>query len=691
MSSSPETRVLSQSLEAAVGESRVRAAVFVSFQFDPGFFEHSILPLLFGRGFSENEAVRRAQLDEAMRDLDHLAVYYDRSALITETGPARLDYRRIGVSTPGGVLHAKHVFLLLDDPAEPGAPIEQRLVMLTTSANLTRTGWWENVEVAHVHDVRADSKDLVRDDLLGPGGLFSRLEKLDRTTATGDERQGRDAVHAGLNDLRRFLRSKTTTRKQQKQGGRLHTRLWHGESTLPEYLGERVPAGCRLEVISPFFDDQDDTPTLKALIEHVQPTATRISLPRDEHGRAQCRQAFYESVKALPNVRWGQLPGKYTSFGKGNAEARQRYVHAKVYRVFSPNDRIDMMLVGSPNLTNAAHKGSKQGNLETAVLLDLDPSTRPDWWMEAIDASVQPEFRPGAPEDQSLESIFPVTLRFDWRSGALSYFWEQRRRVNPASFRIGSGGRPVAEIASLEFDRWTGVTADAEVLRSVLRSGSFLDVSVGDAPHQRVLVQETGMEDKPSLLRELSPEQILEFWSMLTTEQQDAFLENEISRLVLPDGDPDDASQSPHEEVTSMFDRFAGIFHAFSCLRERLDEALDRGDASGQRHAIYWLFGKRHDSLGSLVDKLLSDTASDRVNRYVSLFCAQDIVRWVRGAYPEFVEAHAHELEELDDRLQAIHELRGAFDFGSTDETDKFFEWFEEMFFVPIKSPEARA
>ena len=101
MQSAPQTQVLSQALEAAIGEARVRVAVFVSFQLDPAFFERSILPLLFRRGFSDNEAVRRAQLDEALRELEHVAVYYDRSGLITENGPARLDYRRIGLSVPG--------------------------------------------------------------------------------------------------------------------------------------------------------------------------------------------------------------------------------------------------------------------------------------------------------------------------------------------------------------------------------------------------------------------------------------------------------------------------------------------------------------------------------------------------------------------------------------------------------------
>jgi hypothetical protein len=54
------------------------------------FFEHAVLPILFRRGFSDNEVVRRVQLEEALRDVDHVAVYYDRSGLITQSGIEQL-------------------------------------------------------------------------------------------------------------------------------------------------------------------------------------------------------------------------------------------------------------------------------------------------------------------------------------------------------------------------------------------------------------------------------------------------------------------------------------------------------------------------------------------------------------------------------------------------------------------------
>ncbi len=97
MTSAPTAKVLSEALEEAVGGDRVRAAVFVTFRFDPEFFEHAVLPCLFGRGFSTDREIRRVQVGEALRGVDHVAVYFEKSGLVP-TGAARLDYRRVGIS-----------------------------------------------------------------------------------------------------------------------------------------------------------------------------------------------------------------------------------------------------------------------------------------------------------------------------------------------------------------------------------------------------------------------------------------------------------------------------------------------------------------------------------------------------------------------------------------------------------------
>ena len=136
---------------------RLRSAVFTTFSFDPGFFELQVLPLLFPQSFSQADKVRLLQLEDALRDVDHLAVYYDRRALSQDAEPARLDYRRIDVRRRAGAFHPKLAFLLVEEPRETGdepGGTRESLVVACLSANLSRSGWWENVECVHIEEIR---------------------------------------------------------------------------------------------------------------------------------------------------------------------------------------------------------------------------------------------------------------------------------------------------------------------------------------------------------------------------------------------------------------------------------------------------------------------------------------------------------------------------------------------------------
>ena len=109
------TAVLSQQVQDAVDGRRVRCAVFTPFSFAPAFFELHILPLLFDQSFRQPDKIRRIQLDDALRAVDNVAVYYDRQALAQDGAPAQLDYRRIDVGRGTGYIHPKVVLLLVDD------------------------------------------------------------------------------------------------------------------------------------------------------------------------------------------------------------------------------------------------------------------------------------------------------------------------------------------------------------------------------------------------------------------------------------------------------------------------------------------------------------------------------------------------------------------------------------------------
>ena len=680
-------QVLSQAVERAIGGGRVRTAAFITYQFDPAFFEHSVLPLLFARGFTEGENVRRAQLDEALQELDHIAVYYDRHGLITERGPARLDYQRVGVSMRSGVLHAKHVLLLIEDAHEDHTT--ERLVVVTTSANLTRSGWWENAEVAHVHTINEGDADSLRNDLLSKGaalGLLRAVQRLDRT----------DNEHPALDAIDTFLKTKTFPTKAARRKGLFRPRLYVGRQPFADFLTKDVELnteGCRLEIISPFFSDTVDAKLVHHLLATLRPSQTRIHLPRNDAGDVLCAKPFYEAVSAIPNVTWGHLPGELTRLGKKD-KAGHRYVHAKIYRLFRPQERWEVIVAGSVNLTDPAHAGAFSGNLESAVFLDLEPPKKPDWWMAPNEDLSHADFKPQRAEDDPEpfdQAILPLSFRFNWQTSELTYFWEDPEKL-PAEARCAIAGVERFTITPVIANAWVRLADDhAQEVRKSLRTNSFIDVTVPDHPPVRILVREEAMAHKPSVLEDLGPEEILEYWALLTAEQRDAFLETKFAQLLakLEDGTGNARLRVAYEEPASMFDRFAGIFHAFSCLEERIDEALEEETPRGIKQAEYRLFGNKHDSLGALLTKLLEEDAdADPVNRYLSLLCARELVRRLRRKHPDFFKAHRAAHLELKDRLKQGNKLRKAFTFGTRSERAAFLDWIEKMFRTKVRVPE---
>ena len=133
--------VLSRRLGDAIDGRRLRVGVFTTFSFDPAFFELQVLPLLFpDYSFSQPDKVRRAQLDDALRTVEPLAVYYDRQALAQDSEPAQLGYRRIDVGRRTGCFHPKVLLLLVDDHHDEGDLVRQALIVGLLSANLTPAG-----------------------------------------------------------------------------------------------------------------------------------------------------------------------------------------------------------------------------------------------------------------------------------------------------------------------------------------------------------------------------------------------------------------------------------------------------------------------------------------------------------------------------------------------------------------------
>lgn len=667
--------VLSEHFQERMENRRLVSAVFTTFRFEPAFFETEILPVFFDVGLSHAPAIRLLQLEETLRSLGGtIAVYYDRNGLVPDGGSAKLDVRRVPISHPTGIFHPKNVIALVE-AAQPDENNHRArsVICACLSANLTRAGWWENVEVAHVEEIAEGEHTNLRDSLL------AYLDELVRSVAGQRPNDELRREHGAVHDLREFLRG-TTQRSQRTVDGHLLPHFHDGRDSLPGFIqgatGNALRGMC-LEVISPYFDGGDESAPVAALIETFQPREVRVFLPRNDRGEAECPAALFSSVGALPNVSWSALPGELLRLGKGE-DVKARAVHAKVYRFFDPvRGGREVLYVGSTNLTQAAFRlKGRGGNWETGFLVEVTGASRPDWWL-ATDAKKPATFAPkGEDEGTASSGGTPLMVRYQWDRHEASVFWSAAK-PSPA-LRVEHGGVTVFELAPLSPREWIVLDADASASleKSLIATSIFQVVAEGSEPGV-LLVQEEGMHARPSLLHELSAADILRYWALLTVEQRAAFIEARVK--IAGDDDPLVAKLAPLPIETTLFDRFAGVFHAFECLEQRVREALDEGHT---READYRLFGKKYDSLGSLLERVVAEMNAgkgDRVEQYVVTLCARQLVRELGRGHREYWLEHRDAVKDLDALIESAASLRSSL-AASGPEMPAFLDWFEKWF-----------
>lgn len=703
----PENRipraVLSEHLQERLRGRKIIAAVFWTFRFDPGFFEKEVLPVLFDIPASHAESIRLLQLEDILGKLPHrIAVYYDGHGLVEGgSGSSRLDVQRVPVWPVKGsgykaIFHPKNVFLLVEeiDEENPAAPPARSLLVGCMSANLTQAGWWANVEVAHFEELQAGEPSRLKEPLL------KNLNRLLRSVHRRPE-SNPDAEHTALATIRDFV-GKLEPRSLKSYNKVLYPHYWGGEKPLIDFLQDTAGDALydrNLEVISPYFDDADESEPLEALIEQFKPRQVRVYLPRDEQGNAQVSTGLYTSIAEGKKRAWGRLPGEMERLGKAQ-EAAQRTVHAKVYRFFGGPDSREILFIGSPNLTKPGHQG-RGGNWESGLLVEVKSSGKPGFWLESEDREPGRCAPRSETEDESATAGGTrLLLRYDWRTEVAAAFWVGDD--SSPSIRISWAGGPLFDVGPLLPAQWIDLDKHASMaLAKVLKSTSFVQVVEGDAEPVVLLVQEEGMSKKPPLIEQLqlSAADILEYWSMLSDEQRAVFLEGRALALGLI-GDNEDlvARVVIQEEQDSVFGRYARFFHAFSCVDKAVRMALA---AKNYTEVDYRLFGRKYDSLGSLLDRVIGKSGDgdkvaasgdavdkptkqpslDLIDRYIIYLCAQQLLEIAKESeYEDYFSNRRQDLKALENQLGAISGMREAILEKGGPSMSAFLPWFERRF-----------
>jgi len=386
-------------------------------------------------------------------------------------------------------------------------------------------------------------------------------------------------------------------------------------------------------------------------------------------------------VKKLPRTKWATLSPELLQRGsQQSVKVTERPVHAKLYRFWNQNREI--LFAGSVNLTNPGFSPGRTGNFEVAAMVESGGDSLHTSWMEPIrDKAPERFLEKASTDEESTTFALGITFRFRWHSNELAYYCEDHGTKPPSRVEISATGSKLFELVKIRFGTWVELPAeDATRVKSILTSTSFLEVGAEGVPRFSVLVQEEGMEHKPSLLRELTAEEILNYWALLSPEQRERFL---LQRILTPKELRDEGILLQIEGVQdTMFDRFSGIFHAFNQLERHVTNALE---AHSDREAVYRLFGEKYDSFAVLVRKVMESTTEDIVNRYVTLLSAQQFLGCIERKFQDFSSTHRAEFKRVHKSLEGIAALRNSFTFGSQEERAQFFDWFDRNFLVRMQ------
>lgn len=688
MAELPKSVALTDAFHKAMSRQRLVAAVFLTYRFDPGFFEHEVMPVFFDRPFSNDEQVRLAQVRAVLESQPgSVAVYYDANGLQRSAKSSSLDVGRFPVRLKNGaIFHPKNVFALVEaDESDKEGNRPRKLLAACLSANLTVAGWWKNLEAAHIEEIGEGDKTFLADE------IRPFLKWLREQPAT-------EAPQKALDEIRGFLdkrsnRFESATRRSKD--GKLQTRFyWGGEGksveSVPAFLrrasGDQL-GGLRMEVVSPYFDKEatETCEPLESLLKTFGPKEVRVFLPRGDDGKGLLEPRLHEAVAGLEGVTWGRLSKELLKMGKAE-NAGLRMVHAKVVRFFSKSPKREFWFVGSVNLTRAAFSGN--ANRETGFLVefgehDLQPGTL-DFWL-SVDGQKPKEFEVGTdPEEPAASGGTRLQLSHDWSAGKTQAYWDHKS-ASP-SLVVSANGVVVLRLNGLPARSWqTLPPEDSAALAEQLKSTSIFEVQEGEGDEKPglLLVQEVGMFRKPSLAPERTAADILKDWAAPSDDRRVALLEEALAAGAAPT----EAEERPNDEggapVSSLFDRFAGIFHGFTSLEKRVAEQLRNRNDDG---AAYLLFGTTFNSLATFLRREREEEGGvDPVNVYVSFLCAKQLLSTVRKEAVTiggtFLDKHGPQLKELEASVEAplggLRELLAA-EMGG--DGVKFLDWFDRWF-----------
>jgi len=629
---------ISEGFREAIGERRVERAFFSTYCLEPDFFELEVLPLMLGTpALSTAESIRYHQLQSLMgASRGRFGVAYDAPVFAPTLAP-RLEVDYLPVQVDGACHHAKLAVIEVVDTDGNHA-----VILCAGSFNLTKAGWWENIEVGHWVELSAAD---------APANILKPLrEAIDYYLAQGEL--------PVLLDLRQLLST--------WKAGRDHRRCSFyfsgaGKRSFTGFLRSESISHGILEVVSPYFAEDSNNARVAKFLDSFDEVS--VLLPRDAAQDATVTEAFYTGLN--DRVFWCDWAPKVKKEFKlpaaeSGEERAYRKLHAKIYA----GD--DWRFVGSVNLSYKA----MFANVEAGFLLTgvggyrlLGKETQTERFADVLPVE--------APCPNTGSTTFPaVFLVFDWHTESLEASCQR------------SGTLILHDKEGLEALRMPlhGETLQvlAPCFREHLRRSSLVrarwEQDGKSSTPRDVLVSQRHVYCRPSALPPMSLAEVLRILQgMHPTQRAAAFSQLAGRALRLAPADIDSVEFLPPQPAsgveTTFFAEFSQVNAAFWQLKQRLKEH--------PAEVGYYLDGEAPDSLRGILRAMADTTAgaaSTPVVRYLSLL-----------SMSELLDLHGRGDSMPADRVRELiaHEENSTA-FNAMTDKDKFLEWIKRMFVLPV-------
>jgi len=374
-------KLLKDEITEFIKDKKVKAAVFLSYNFDVDFFENYLLPLLVPFDFTDNKIQNALLWRTYATHLPPVTVICDYHA----KGPnaPNLGYDVFVLGTSKQCFHCKNSFILTEDDC---------LMVITGSNNLTYAGWCHNIEVFSV--------EIFENNKHYPRRLKDEFKDL---LLSFDDKL------VGLNIISEFFKKQLYTVEEQKY-------FWDsGTKSFVNFLeglfsDDQIE---KIEIISPyiFSGEVDGLKFLSNLSKNIC-----IAIPYSGTDVLGIKKDVFIKIREN-GFEWKKLIVDEES-------KNFRFNHSKVYRLKGQQKMYT--IVGSVNLTNAAWNGlNHKGNYESAIAYIEKASDWNDWLIDCkIDSLEKLVFDEKVGEEfMSFNRETPpqITFALNWQTKTLSY------------------------------------------------------------------------------------------------------------------------------------------------------------------------------------------------------------------------------------------------------------------------------